>query len=295
MVDAVAGQVKVNKDLNVGSNTFEGVAWAPEPKTGRSITGNTLFAKSGDTNQYVQEVRSNNSSQSKRGSSRVKESSFYGLQEIPSGRGQTNQRLATKSKAQALNVNDVSKSRGSATYKNTSPVANKTTSSSQSTNQTTVANANVQKTDGKLAPSASELAKERSAMLNTVDKLVESALGKGKYTKPTDHRGYTALVSKALKSMKSVAEQTAFKNSIEAAGKPFGLNFGLSNKVNGKQVALNQGTVAKLDANHRAEYSKFAQEFSTTQQKKTVDPVKQHEKTKPTTLPSERYPSSLIA
>jgi hypothetical protein len=131
----------------------------------------------------------------------------------------------------------------------------------------TVANNNV-------APAASELAKQRSAMLNTVDKMVESALGKGKFTKPTDHRGYTALVNKALKSIKSVADQTVFKNSIEAAGKPFGLNFGLSNKVKGKAVALNQGTVEKLDAQHRAEYSKFAQEFSATAQKKKIEPVK---------------------
>jgi hypothetical protein len=112
-----------------------------------------------------------------------------------------------------------------------------------------------------IAPSAAEIAKDRSTMLSTVDKALDSTLGAGKYTKPTDHRGYTALVQKAMKSLKTPEEKTAFRDSIELAGKPFRLNFGLTKQVNGKPVALNANVTGTMAQGYQAERGKFYQEF----------------------------------
>lgn len=112
-----------------------------------------------------------------------------------------------------------------------------------------------------IAASASTIAKARETMLKTVDDQLDSVLGKGKYTKPTDHRGYVALVAQAAKKLGTSKAGEEFKSKIELAGQPFRLNFGLSRTTGGKQVALNSNVAGPFGPLYQAEQKKFAAEF----------------------------------
>lgn len=115
-----------------------------------------------------------------------------------------------------------------------------------------------------IAAPASAIAKERKAMLETVDGLLDTALGKGQYTKPTDHRGYVALIAKASRKLGKSKAGDEFKSKIELAGQPFRLNFGLSRTEGGKRVALNSNVGGALGPLYQAEQNKFATEFKST-------------------------------
>jgi hypothetical protein len=258
---------------SVAPNDFECVAWASAKPSSNRATPDV--SASGEPTANQRPTRAGNTSQPFKAVAHKKAPPYYALQDFSSGRG-------------------------SPQFKPAPSVGGNAATGVLRSKQTALADAgakhgNTRTVNRMLAPTASELAKERAAMLSTVDTLVESALGKGRHSKPADHRGYTALVGKALRSMKSSSDRAAFKSAIEAAGRPFGLNFGLSNKVNGKRVALNQGAAAMLDANHRAAYSKFAQEYSAPQPKATVKPVRQHEESMQAMVAAKRDFSHLIA
>jgi hypothetical protein len=111
-----------------------------------------------------------------------------------------------------------------------------------------------------IASAASTMAKERTKMLETVDKLLTAVLGKD-FVKPADHRGYTALVAKAVKKITNPKQLEEFKTKIEEAGKPFRLNFGLSRTTGGKKVALNSNVQGTFNPLYQAEQQRFAAQF----------------------------------
>lgn len=115
-----------------------------------------------------------------------------------------------------------------------------------------------------IAAAASAVAKSRETMLKNVDDQLDSVFGKGNYTKPTDHRGYVALVAQAAKKLGTSKAGEEFKSKIELAGQPFRLNFGLSRTAGGKQVALNSNVPGSFSPLHQAEQKKFAAEFKSS-------------------------------
>ena len=117
-----------------------------------------------------------------------------------------------------------------------------------------------------IAASASSIAKEREVMNETLNALLQAVLGKNGFVAPTDHRGYSAMIAKAVKQIKNPAQLEAFKAKIEEAGKPFKLNFGLSRSVEGKTEALNARSTGSLDAEHIDEYKKIVTEFQSKAQ-----------------------------
>lgn len=130
-----------------------------------------------------------------------------------------------------------------------------------------------------IAPSASSIAKERSAMNTSLNTTLQEVMGKEGFVAPTDHRGYTAMIAKAMKKIKNPAQLETFKTKIEEAGKPFRLNFGVSRTVNGKQEALNCKATGSMSTLHQGEYKKIEAEFrskSNTPNKTTGTPNKQN-------------------
>jgi hypothetical protein len=175
--------------------------------------------------------------------------------------GSSDPQNASRTRTGTQTQRDVSGNSTSATSNNHKPVL---TNANRGNQKPVAANASTGTGNGNnnaIAPSAADIAKDRSTMLSSVDKLLDGALGAGKYSKPTDHRGYTTLVNKAMKTLRTPAEKTAFQCGIEAAGKPFRLNFGLSKQVNGKAVALNADNVGTMAQGYQAERGKFYQEF----------------------------------
>jgi hypothetical protein len=113
-----------------------------------------------------------------------------------------------------------------------------------------------------VAPTASSIAKERSVMNSTLNNLLQSILGKEGFVPPTDHRGYTAMIAKAIRKIKDPAQLEAFKSKVEEAGKPFRLNFGISRTVGEKKEALNSKETVALSSLHQGEYQKIAAELN---------------------------------
>jgi hypothetical protein len=107
-----------------------------------------------------------------------------------------------------------------------------------------------------------EVAQAKQAMLKQLDAQLDKVLGPGKYTKPKNHREYTQTVVKAYQKLKSPEQRNEFLARIEAAGKPFRLNFGLSRVVNGKKVSLNSNVAGPLPQAFAAERRKFEAEFA---------------------------------
>jgi hypothetical protein len=127
-----------------------------------------------------------------------------------------------------------------------------------------------------IAAAASSIAKERAVMYETLNALLQSVLGKNGFVAPADHRGYSAMIAKAMKKIKNPAQLEAFKMKVEEAGKPFRFNFGVCREVGGKKEALNARQTSALDADHAAEYKRAANEFQTqsttpNQNKRTAD------------------------
>ena len=112
-----------------------------------------------------------------------------------------------------------------------------------------------------IAPSASSIAKERAAMTNSLNTVLREVIGKEGFVAPTDHRGYTTMIAKAMKKIKNPTQLEVFKTKIEEAGKPFRLNFGATRAVKGKQEALNSKATGSLSTLHQGEYKKIEAEF----------------------------------
>jgi hypothetical protein len=174
--------------------------------------------------------------------------------------------------------NTVNGSNSSNSTKTTQVAQNPSTEGSSQTNTNPNASTNTSANAKPIAPSASSIAKERSAMNASLNNALQEVMGKEGFVAPTDHRGYTAMIAKAIKKIKNPAQLEAFKTKIEEAGKPFRLNFGLSRTVAGKQEALNSKSTAAMSSLHQEEYKKIQTEFQskpTTPTKTTGNQVQQ--------------------
>jgi hypothetical protein len=158
-------------------------------------------------------------------------------------------------------------------------IANKnTTASGTNTDAVRSSNATVAQSNNITKPvvaSASSLAKERETMHETLNGLLQGVMGKNGFVAPTDHRSYTAMITKAANSIKNPAQREAFIAKIEEAGKPFRLNFGLSRTVGGKKEALNSKSTASLSTLHQEEYKKIQTEFQSKSNTRATPNVSQ--------------------
>jgi hypothetical protein len=156
---------------------------------------------------------------------------------------------------------------------NSNAVNRNTSSSAKSTgvaqNPSTTVSPQANTNANPIAPSASSIAKERSAMNARLNTALQEVLGKEGFVAPTDHRGYTTMIAKAMKKIKDPAQLEAFKAKIEEAGKPFRLNFGVTRSVGGKQEALNSNATGSMSTYHQDEYKKIAAELRTESKKPT--------------------------
>lgn len=140
-------------------------------------------------------------------------------------------------------------------------ISNATRSTDVALNPSTTVSPKPNASANPIAPSASSIAKERSAMTNSLNTVLREVMGKEGFVAPTDHRGYTTMIAKAMKKIKNPAQLEVFKTKIEEAGKPFRLNFGATRAVKGKQEALNSKATGSLSTLHQGEYKKIEAEF----------------------------------
>jgi hypothetical protein len=157
--------------------------------------------------------------------------------------------------------NTVNGNNSSISNKTTQVAQNPSTTGSSQTNTNPNTSSNTNANANPIAPSASSIAKERSAMNSSLNTALQEVMGKEGFVAPTDHRGYTAMIAKAMKKIKNPAQLEAFKTKIEDAGKPFRLNFGISRTVNGKQEALNSKVTGSMSILHQGEYKNIEAEF----------------------------------
>jgi hypothetical protein len=175
--------------------------------------------------------------------------------------------------------NTVNGNNSSNSTKTTQVAQNPSTAGSSQTNTNPNTSTNTNADAKPIAPSASSIAKERSAMNTSLNTALQEVMGKEGFVAATDHRGYTAMIAKAIKKIKNPAQLEAFKTKIEDAGKTLKLNFGVCRTVNGKQEALNSKTTGPMSILHQGEYKKIEAEFRSkpnTPNKTTVTPGEQN-------------------
>jgi hypothetical protein len=114
--------------------------------------------------------------------------------------------------------------------------------------------------EGVAAPNESMDAVTRN-MYAQLEVELDGVLGKGQYTKATNHYEYVQLVSKAMSQL-SPDQQVAFKNRLEQIGQPLHINFGLSrNRPDNTPVALNTYAVNGFRWNQEHQEKILKQEF----------------------------------